>query len=175
MVISSVFWYFLVQNFHKNQLFSKNDFTFNLHFSRRFFWGINDKNLFFLRFFSSKGPSLYVYIYIYIHIPTRAKYRLCKDAEVLAETPLDGGSENAWFLQISVCRYIGTMGIFSVSCECPWTLVTSSGQFQVGFSWVLLHIPFSFWKTSHFSCTKDVLYTSASFAMHEMHKLFAFP
>ena len=42
-----------------NEIFSyKTDFTANLHFSRRFFWGIKHKNLFFFRFFSPKGPPV---------------------------------------------------------------------------------------------------------------------
>ena len=157
------FWYFLVHNFHKNQYFQKM-ISLSIDISQ-------------VGSFEVSMIKIYKQILTLatILILARAKYRLSKDAEVLAETPLDGGSENAWFLQISVCRYIGTMGIFSVSCECPWTLSTSSGQFQGGFSWVLLHIPFSFWKTSHFSCTKDVLYTFGIFVEHEMQLFFCFP
>ena len=41
-------------------MFSKTDFTFNLHFSRRFFWGIKHENLFFHISFT-KGSSLWFF------------------------------------------------------------------------------------------------------------------
>ena len=44
-----IFRYFLVHNSQKS-IFLKTDFTANLHFSRRFFWGIKQKNLFFSYF-----------------------------------------------------------------------------------------------------------------------------
>ena len=58
------FWYFLFHNFHK-YIFTKTDFTVNLHYSRWFFWGIKHKNLFFQIFFIQGSPPLVFEIFVW--------------------------------------------------------------------------------------------------------------
>ena len=47
LIILAIFRYSSAHNFHKIQYFLKTDFTADLHFIMRFFWGFKHENLFF--------------------------------------------------------------------------------------------------------------------------------